>query len=106
MSITRVDIEHIRKLARLDLTEEEAASLHADLEKILEYMEVLKEVDLEGVEPMVHSVSLLAQLHEDEPREGLSAEEALSNAPEHLEGFFTVPTVVELTLREGSREEG
>ena len=38
--------------------------------------------------------------------EPLSAEEALSNAPEHLEGFFTVPTVVELTLREGSREEG
>lgn len=65
-----------------------------ELKPILDYFEKLKEVDVEGVEPLVNPTDLTNVLRPDDPKPSLSQEEAMKNAPESKDGYFVVPRVV------------
>lgn len=90
-----MDLSRVVKLARIDLTPEEEQRLAPQLGEVLQYVEKLKELDVDGVEPTAHAVPLNNVLREDEPRESLSQEAALSNAPKSTNGLFVVPKIVE-----------
>ncbi|NLV32477.1 MAG: Asp-tRNA(Asn)/Glu-tRNA(Gln) amidotransferase subunit GatC [Acidobacteria bacterium] len=98
MSITREEVLKMAQLARLEFSEEELDGFTAQFQGILDYIEQLRQVDVEGVEPTSH-VSLPADFdprmyREDEPRESLSVEEALGGAPDPASGHFRVPKVL------------
>jgi len=92
--ITRGEVLHIAKLAKLKLTEEEIELFREQLGKILEYFRKLQEVETEGIEPLEHVLPLENVFREDEPRESLSPEEALKNAPKRRGDYFEVPKVI------------
>ncbi|HIC96656.1 TPA: Asp-tRNA(Asn)/Glu-tRNA(Gln) amidotransferase subunit GatC [Candidatus Bipolaricaulota bacterium] len=92
--ITRGEVLHIAKLAKLKLTEEELELFREQLGKILEYFRKLQEVETEGIEPLEHVLPLENVFREDEPRESLSPEEALKNAPKRRGDYFEVPKVI------------
>ncbi|MFQ5905362.1 MAG: Asp-tRNA(Asn)/Glu-tRNA(Gln) amidotransferase subunit GatC [bacterium] len=94
MGIDRREVEHIANLARLDLSEEEKELFTEQLGAIVEYVEKLKELNVDEVEPTCHIEKMTNRLREDEPKASLSPEEALSNAPEAESGQFRVPLVV------------
>ena len=80
MAITIQDVEHIAKLARLRLTEEEKLRFQKELGKIIEYFDQLKKLNTDGVPPTTHVVPLENVLREDAVKPCLSVEEALANA--------------------------
>ena len=90
-----LDVAHVAKLARLNLTEEETKLFQAQLGRVLEYAEKLRELDISEVESAAHAVPIFNVFREDESRPGLTAEEALSNAPRQANGLFLVTKVVE-----------
>jgi aspartyl-tRNA(Asn)/glutamyl-tRNA(Gln) amidotransferase subunit C len=95
MSITRKDVQHVAKLAHLELSEAEVDRLTTDLARIVAYVEELSEVDTANVAP-TNSVSVeVAPLRDDEERAGLSHDDALRDAPRTSGGGFAVPTFVE-----------
>ena len=83
------------KLARISLTPEEEARFTKELGDILLYMEKLNTLDTSKVPPTSHVLSLKNVFREDEPREGLSNDEALANAPQEKKGFFVVPKIID-----------
>ena len=80
------------KLARLKLSDQEVDRMASELSTILEHVETMNELDLEGVEPTSHVVDLTNVLREDEPRPSLDRETALEQAPYATESGFRVPT--------------
>jgi aspartyl-tRNA(Asn)/glutamyl-tRNA(Gln) amidotransferase subunit C len=90
--IDREQVLHVARLARLSLSEEELDRLPGDLNKILEHVEKMGELDLEGVEPTTHVVDLTNVLREDVPRPCLPRERALAGAPDPADGGFRVPS--------------
>jgi aspartyl-tRNA(Asn)/glutamyl-tRNA(Gln) amidotransferase subunit C len=90
--IDREQVLHVAKLARLELTEDEVERMSGELSSILEAIERIAELDLEGVEPTSHVVSLENVLRADEPRPSLPRERALANAPEAGDVGFRVPS--------------
>ena len=93
MEISREEVLHVAKLARLALTDDEVERFRGQLSAILEAVGKVSELDLEGVPPTAHPLDLVNVLAEDEPRPCLSREHALSNAPDPEDGFFGVPAV-------------
>jgi aspartyl-tRNA(Asn)/glutamyl-tRNA(Gln) amidotransferase subunit C len=91
MAISRAEVVHVARLARLALTEEELDRFAGQLDAILEAVGKVAELDLSDVEPTLHPLALANVWAEDEPRPCLSAEEALTNAPEAEGGAFRVP---------------
>jgi len=91
MAITRDDVEHVARLARLALREDEIERLQGQLNAILEAVGKVSELDLEDVPPTSHPLELTNVFAADEPRPSLPLEEALANAPEREESFFRVP---------------
>ena len=91
--ITIKDVEHVAKLARLALTEEEKEKFAPQLNAVLEYVDELNEVDTTGIEPMAHSIKISNVMREDEVKQDFSREEMLKNAPEEEDGFFKVPKI-------------
>lgn len=92
--ITKEVVEKVAKLSRLELSEEEVA-IHAEqLNKILDTMEVLKQIDTEGVEPLAHVLPIQNVLREDEVGQCMPQEKVLANAPEQADGMFQVPKIV------------
>ena len=90
--IDREQVLHVAKLARLRLSDEEVERMAGELSKILEHVETMGELDLEGVEPTSHVVDLTNVLREDVPRPSLDRETALEQAPDATEIGFRVPT--------------
>ena len=90
-----MDVAYVAHLARLDLTAEEAERFQRQLDDILRYVDRLRELDVEGVEPTAHAVPVRNVLRKDEPAEGLAPDEALANAPLARHGLFIVPRIVE-----------
>ena len=90
-----IDVAHVAKLARLNLTEEETKLFQTQLGRVLEDAEKLRELDTSEVEAAAHAVPVFNVLREDEARDWFSAEEALSNAPRQANGLFIVTKVVE-----------
>ena len=95
MSVTLKDVEHIAELARLKFSEEELESFTHQLNQILEYVEKLKELDTENVEPLSHPVEGNNAFREDELKPSINREEALKNAPDSDDEFFKVPKVID-----------
>ncbi|NMO98238.1 Asp-tRNA(Asn)/Glu-tRNA(Gln) amidotransferase subunit GatC [Paenibacillus lemnae] len=95
MSITTKDVQHVAKLARLNMTPEEENLFTDQLNAILQYAEKLKELDTEGVEPTTHVLPLHNVMREDENRKSLPIEKVLLNAPDEEDGHFKVPAVME-----------
>jgi aspartyl-tRNA(Asn)/glutamyl-tRNA(Gln) amidotransferase subunit C len=91
MAISRDEVLHVARLARLELTDEEVERLGTQLNAILEAVGKVAELDLSGVEPTAHPLDLVNVWAEDEPRSSLPVDEALANAPEREGGFFRVP---------------
>ncbi len=90
-----IDIQHIARLARLELTPEEEARMGAQLGSVLGYVTKLKEVDIEGVEPTAHAFPLVNVDRPDEIRPSMPIEEVMGNAPAEANGLFIVPKIVE-----------
>jgi aspartyl-tRNA(Asn)/glutamyl-tRNA(Gln) amidotransferase subunit C len=90
--IEREQVLYVAKLARLKFSEEEIARLAPELSKILEYVEQMNRLGLEGVEPTSHVVKLENVLREDVPRPCLPKERALEQAPDPADGGFRVPS--------------
>lgn len=95
MSIDRKTVEHVAKLARLEMSAEELARYEQQLGAILGYIEQLRELDVAGAEPMAHAGGFTNVFRADEPRPGLSNEDALRNAPEKAGPYFVVPRILE-----------
>ncbi len=91
MAISREEVLHVARLARLELSEEEVERFAGQLSAILEAVGKVGELDLDGVEPTAHPLELANVWAEDEPRPPLDVEEALANAPDREGGSFRVP---------------
>jgi aspartyl-tRNA(Asn)/glutamyl-tRNA(Gln) amidotransferase subunit C len=91
VAISRDEVLHVARLARLALSDEEIDRLGAQLNAILEAVGKVSELDLADVEPTAHPLDLVNVWAEDEPEGSLSVDEALANAPDREAGFFRVP---------------
>jgi aspartyl-tRNA(Asn)/glutamyl-tRNA(Gln) amidotransferase subunit C len=91
MAITREEVLHVAKLARLELSEEEIERLTGELSAILEAVSKVSELDLSDVPPTSHPLDVVNVWGADEPRPSLPVEDALANAPEREEAYFKVP---------------
>jgi len=95
MKITKQEVEHVARLGRLELTEQETERLTDQLSNILTYVEKLNELDTKGVEPTSHVLDINNVMRDDVPRESLPQERALANAPEKAAGHYKVPIIIE-----------
>lgn len=95
MTVTLKDVEHVAKLARLELSDAEKSRFTEQLNGILKYVEKLNELDTEGVEPTTHVLPVINVMREDQARPSWPLEEVLLNAPEEEDGQFRVPAVLE-----------
>ena len=94
MSLSREQVEKVSLLARLRLSETELATLTAQLAQVVDYMDLLGELDTENVEPMAHAVEISNVFREDELRPSFDRAEMLARAP-HADGeFYLVPAVL------------
>lgn len=92
------ELNKLTKLCRIECTEEEKKALHQQLVRVLNYVEQLKEVDTEGVEPCYRVLETLTNvLREDEIEETLTRNLFLANAPSHVSGMVRVPPVIKFT---------
>ncbi|HWQ22643.1 MAG TPA: Asp-tRNA(Asn)/Glu-tRNA(Gln) amidotransferase subunit GatC [Gaiellaceae bacterium] len=91
MAISREDVLHVARLARLALSEEEVERLTRELQQILEAVSAVSELELGDVPPTSHPLDLVNVWAEDEPHEPLPLEDVLANAPAVEDGLFRVP---------------
>lgn len=91
--ITVKDVEHVAKLARLELSEAEKGTFTKQLDSILNYVEQMNEVDTTGIEPMSHVIPVTNVMREDEVVYTNTKQELMKNAPEEEDGFFRVPKI-------------
>ena len=94
MSLTDDEVRKLALLARLELSEEEVTQVRPQLDRILQFVERLSELDTEDVEPMTTALEVDNRWRDDEPVPGLSREQALSNSPSSDEECFLVPPVL------------
>ncbi len=95
MQANKIDVGYVAELARLELTDEERAVFQPQLEDIVGYVEKISEVDVEGVEPMMHGRRLVNAFREDVVGPSLPSGTALSNAPARVGDEFLLPKIVE-----------
>ena len=95
MSVDEATVRRIAHLARIAVSDEEAAALQGDLSTILNWVEQLNEVDVENVEPLTSVVDVSMRLRADEVTDGGYPDNVVANAPVKDEHFFIVPKVVE-----------
>jgi aspartyl-tRNA(Asn)/glutamyl-tRNA(Gln) amidotransferase subunit C len=95
MKITRVEVEHVARLARLELSESELDTFTVQMDSILAYVEKLNALDTEGIIPTSHAVPMENAFRPDQPAESIGVANALANAPNHADSFFRVPKVIE-----------
>jgi aspartyl-tRNA(Asn)/glutamyl-tRNA(Gln) amidotransferase subunit C len=95
MSVDTATVKKVASLARIAISDEDAARLAPELNNILGWVEQLGEVDTSGVEPMTAVIPNTLRLRADVVTEGGIRDQVLANAPQGEHGFFTVPKVVE-----------
>ncbi|WNR45493.1 Asp-tRNA(Asn)/Glu-tRNA(Gln) amidotransferase subunit GatC [Paenibacillus roseipurpureus] len=95
MSITKKDVDHVAKLARLDLTDTEKDLFTDQLNAILKYAEQLNQLNTEGVPPTSHAMPFVNVMREDVVKPSLPIEKVMLNAPDHEDGQFKVPAILE-----------
>ena len=91
----RMDVHYIANLARLQLTDAEANEFQAQLIRIVEHFNELRDLDLGDIEPMAHAISLENVFREDVSRPGLDHSSVMANAPQQCTDLFVVPKIVE-----------
>ncbi len=97
MPLTREQVQHIARLARVGLTDADVAKFQHQLSQILDHFDLLKQIDTEGVPPTTHTLPLESVMAADEPRPSLDRAEVLSNAPLEQDGYLRVRAVLEDT---------
>jgi aspartyl-tRNA(Asn)/glutamyl-tRNA(Gln) amidotransferase subunit C len=90
--IDREQVLHVARLARLALSDEEIERMAGELSGILEHVDRISGLDLDGVEPTAHVVALENVLRADDPEPSLPRERALESAPDTADGAFRVPS--------------
>ncbi|MGE5751635.1 MAG: Asp-tRNA(Asn)/Glu-tRNA(Gln) amidotransferase subunit GatC [Nitrospirota bacterium] len=95
MKITKKEVEHVARLARLELSEQEKETLTDQLSNILTYVEQLNQLDTKGVEPTSHVLDINNVMREDMPEASLPQDLALANGPEKALGHYKVPKIIE-----------
>lgn len=95
--LTRDDVAKVALLGRLKLSDDELEQMTTQLGRVLEYVDILNEVDTEGIEPLAHPIELANVFRDDVERESLPREEALANAPKTDGRFFVVPAILDGT---------
>ena len=94
MKISREEVEHVAKLARLELVEAEITTYTEQLNSILDYAAMLEGINTVDINPTTYAVPLHNVLREDEVKPSMEREKVLANAPEAEDGFFKVPKIV------------
>ncbi len=95
MAISIEEVQHVAKLARLELNESELLVFQSELNALLGHFQDIASIDVEGVLPQPHAVALRNVWSEDQPHTSLSREAALQNAPRSRAGLFVVPSIIE-----------
>lgn len=95
MTITVKDVENVANLARLEISEQEKELFTKQLDSILGFAEKLNELNTDGVQPTSHVLDMKNVVRRDIVRTSLEREWALANAPDHEDGYFRVPPVIE-----------
>lgn len=95
MQITPELVKYLESLARITLTEDEEKKVGGELGDILAYMDMLNELDTQGVEAMSHCFPVTNVMREDEVQPSMSPDEITANAPESQDGYFVVPKTVD-----------
>ncbi|MGH7387936.1 MAG: Asp-tRNA(Asn)/Glu-tRNA(Gln) amidotransferase subunit GatC [Candidatus Rokuibacteriota bacterium] len=89
------DVDHVARLARLALADAEKTRTREQLARILQYIDKLKELDVEGVEPTSHAVPLVNVMRDDQVVASVPREDMLANAPDRAGELFRVPRIIE-----------
>lgn len=87
-------VDKLANLSRLEFNESEKAEIKSDLQRMIAFVEKLNELNLDGVEPLLHMSEEVNVLREDEVKGSISREDGLKNAPDHTTEFFKVPKVI------------
>ena len=95
MKISRNEVEHVARLARLALSAEELEAMTGQIDAILGYVEKLNELDTDGIVPTAHAVPMENAFREDEVKPSIGVERAQQNAPDTDGSCFKVPKVIE-----------
>jgi len=95
MAITKETVEYVAHLARIELKSKELDKLSQQLQDILDFIDNLKTINIEGISPTSHILPISNVLREDRPKESLPSEKALMNAPCREGNFFVVPKIIE-----------
>ena len=95
MIIDKETVEKVANLARLELAEAEKEGMIKDMNKILDFMAKLNEIDTSGVEPLIYMTDEVNVLRDDVVKQQITTEEGLKNSPKHTEEYFLVPKVIE-----------
>lgn len=95
MKITEELIDHIAHLSRLEFKGEDKASIQKDMERMIEFVDKLSEVDTANVEPLIFMSEEINRVREDEPKVTVTHEEALKNAPKKDSDYFRIPKVLD-----------
>ncbi len=95
MKITRPEVEHVARLARLALEDGELDALTGQMDAILGYVAKLEELDTDGIVPTAHAVPMENAFRDDTVKPSIGIERALQNAPDGIDGCFRVPKVIE-----------
>ena len=93
--ISLKDVEHVARLARLELSDADKERMRRELDSILSYIDKLRALDTEGVEPTAHAIPMTNVMRDDMPRPSLPQDVMLANAPERSGEFFRVPRIIE-----------
>ena len=93
--ISLAEVEHVARLARLELGPADKERMRRELDGILSYIDKLRAVATEGIEPTAHAVPLTNVMRDDVARPSLPQDEMLANAPERSGEFFRVPKIIE-----------
>lgn len=94
MSQPQIDVRYVAQLARLELSDEEISEFQPQLEAIIEHVETLSQLNVEGIEPTAHAAPVFDRMRDDQPGVSLSAEAVLQNAPDFAQNQIRVPKVV------------
>ena len=95
LRISLKEVEHVARLARLELSDADKERMRRELDGILGYIDKLRALDIEGVEPTSHAVPMTNVMREDSPRPSCPQADMLANAPDRSGEFFRVPKIIE-----------
>lgn len=95
MALTRDEVLHVARLARVALTDDDVTKFQGQLSQILDHFEALKAIPTDDVPPTTHTLPLSSVMSPDEPRDSLTQDQALANAPYSQDGYVRVRAVLE-----------